>query len=208
MTALVDIVTRILRYWFIWTLVGLGMAYKNYSAFLQDEKNTADAQIQTQEEVIRKTAAKVETYQQQKPKIAEKQAQVRKLSSDLDILLNQLPRDFNIAQILRKMNELGKGSSLDFQTFKPNVEKVSTQGFYSEMPIEMKLQGSFPQILLFFDRLSKQQRIINITGLKFKSVLDKGSYFLTEVAATASTYRYIEDSNFATQAKPAEAKKP
>jgi type IV pilus assembly protein PilO len=192
MSQLRDIVVGILRRWFLWTLASCLLAWNTYNTFVKEEKEPADIQIASNKVVVQRLTAKIESYEQQAKQIPEKQNQVKQLLGQLDILLSKLPRSFNIAEILRKMNEIAKGSALDFHRFKPAPERTGAEGFYAELPIEMIVRGSYPQILLFFDRLSKQQRIFNVADIKFKAVIDKGSYFVSEVTATATTFRYIE----------------
>lgn len=87
----------------------------------------------------------------------------QKLEDDLNNALKQLPRDKEIPQLLRDIYTLGKKSGVSFQRFEPQA--VRRQSLYSELPIKLQIEGSYHEVAVFFDRIGKMSRIVNISNL-------------------------------------------
>ncbi len=103
-----------------------------------------------------------------------------------------LPDKKEISQLLEGVTMAGKSVGLEFLLFKPGEEVV--QGFYAEIPITIKVNGSYHNTALFFDKVSKLPRIVNVFDIKIKG--EKKSYMLT-TSCIAKTYRFIEGSDAA-----------
>ncbi len=103
-----------------------------------------------------------------------------------------LPDKKEISQLLEGVTMAGQSVGLEFLLFKPGQEVV--QGFYAEIPVTIKVKGSYHNTALFFDKVSKLHRIVNIFDIKMKS--EKKSGMLT-TSCIAKTYRFIEGSDAA-----------
>ncbi len=93
-------------------------------------------------------------------RLPEFQAQVTDLGRKLDSLKNVLPEQKDVADILRRMQGLAVQSNLSLLRFTP--APVRQQPLYAELPYRLTAVGSFHNLALFFDRVSKFPRIINI----------------------------------------------
>jgi type IV pilus assembly protein PilO len=121
-------------------------------------------------------------------------AQVAKLNEELKKALTQLPNEKEIPEILKNISSLGKESNLEFILFRPKPEVP--QQFYAQVPIELVALGSYHNVGIFFDKVSKLPRIINVVDFNMTRAKDmKGkseSEIVVRTACTINTYRFIE----------------
>ena len=120
--------------------------------------------------------------------------QVAKLNEELRSALTQLPNEKEIPEILKTISGLGKESNLEFTLFKPRPEQP--QQFFANVPIDLVALGSYHNVGIFFDKVSKLPRIINVVDFnltKAKDVKGKSdNEILLRTSCMISTYRFIE----------------
>ena len=119
-------------------------------------------------------------------------AEYEKLKDQLDMALTELPDKKEIPGLLTSIGDLARKQGLDVIRFKP--EKEVNKGFYAEVPVDLKLTGSYHDIAMFFDSVGTLPRIVNIGGLKMggaKVVDDRTSL---SVDCKATTFRFIESA--------------
>ena len=118
-------------------------------------------------------------------------AQVEQMNKELAVALTQLPTEKEIPEILRNITSLGKESQLEFTLFRPKPE--IPQQFYAKVPIELSIVGSYHNTGTFFDKVSKQPRIINVVDFNMTKLKMKGRDEATvRVSCLLNTYRYLE----------------
>ena len=82
-------------------------------------------------------------------------------------------------------------SGLESNTFapKPEVKK----NVYAEIPIDMKVYGTYYDLARFFDRVSKLPRIVNIRDLNLSQDKNKstGEKIVLSAAFTPVTFRLL-----------------
>jgi type IV pilus assembly protein PilO len=124
-------------------------------------------------------------------------AQVAKLNEDLKNALMQLPNEKEIPDILKTISSLGKESGLEFTLFKPKPE--DPQQFYAKVPIELVALGNYHNVGIFFDKVSKLPRIINVIDFNMarakdtKDIKGRGDpELLLKTSCIINTYRFIE----------------
>ena len=119
--------------------------------------------------------------------------QVDRLNGELKNALTQLPNEKEIPEILKSISSLGKESNLEFTLFRPKPEVP--QQFYAQVPIELTVLGSYHNIGIFFDKVSKLPRIINVVDFNMTRANVKGrseSEVLVKTSCMINTYRFIE----------------
>ncbi len=120
--------------------------------------------------------------------------QIDKLNEELKNALTQLPNEKEIPELLKNISSLGKESNLEFTLFRPKPEEP--QQFYAKVPIELTVLGSYHNMGIFFDKVSKLPRIINVVNFsmtRVKEAKDKGeSEILLKSSCLINTYRFIE----------------
>ncbi len=93
-------------------------------------------------------------------RLPEFQSQVTDLAAKLDSLKNVLPEQKDVADILRRIQGLAVQSNLALLRFTP--APVRQQPLYAELPYRVTAVGNYHNLGLFFDRVSKFPRIINV----------------------------------------------
>jgi len=120
--------------------------------------------------------------------------QVEKLNAELMKALTQLPNEKEIPEILKNITSLGRESNLEFTLFRPRTEVP--QEFYAKVPIELVVLGNYHSIGIFFDKVSKLPRIINVVDFNMaraKEIKGRGeTEILVKTSCLLNTYRFIE----------------
>ena len=118
------------------------------------------------------------------------QSQVVELSARLDNLRAVLPEEKDVGDLLRRLQTLATQSNLTIRGFKP--APIVQKQTHAEWPIQLELDGTYHNLGLFFDRVSKFPRIINVASVKIKAK-DKPQPGSTITAScTATTYVLVE----------------
>jgi len=130
--------------------------------------------------------------------------QVEQLNLELTNALTQLPNEKEIPEILRNISALGKESKLNFTLFRPKPEEP--QQFYAKVPIELVFLGNYHNAGIFFDRVSKLPRIINVVNFNMARAQavekTKGEEeLLVKTSCLVNTYRFIEKKPEATKSE-------
>ena len=117
-------------------------------------------------------------------RLGEFQTQVTDLERRLDSLKNVLPEQKDVADTLRRLQGLATESNLAILRFTPAPQKQQPQ--YAEVPYRITADGSFHNLALFFDRVSKFQRIINVSeiAISAKGQQSPNSTIIANLTAT------------------------
>ncbi|MCH9649872.1 MAG: type 4a pilus biogenesis protein PilO [Deltaproteobacteria bacterium] len=116
--------------------------------------------------------------------------QVARLEQELDKLLRILPARKNTPELIRRIRVLTEQAGFNLRVFDP-AERLSDQEFYKVWPIKIDLLGGYHELALFFDRISRLSRIINIENLRITSHRRQESYTIV-ARFTAKTFVYKE----------------
>jgi len=92
--------------------------------------------------------------------------EVEALDRDLKVALSMLPDKNEIPSLLKKLADEAEKFGLEVYYFEPLAER--RQEFYAEVPVSMKVKGSFQECLGFFDSVNKLARIVNISDIDMK----------------------------------------
>ena len=117
-------------------------------------------------------------------RLPEFQAEVVNLAARLDSLKNVLPEQKDVADILRRLQGLATQSNLTLLRFTPVPQRQ--QPLYAEVPYRLTAVGSFHNLSLFFDLVSKFPRIINIGDISITANprQDPNSTIIADMTAT------------------------
>jgi Tfp pilus assembly protein PilO len=122
---------------------------------------------------------------QQLPKFRE---EVHQLEVELDKLLRILPARRNTPDLLRRIRALAEQGDFSLKRFTPG--NLSDKEFFSEWPIAISVDGTYHNLALFFDRISRFSRIINVEDLSITAVAT-GQHTIT-ASFNAKTFVYKE----------------
>jgi type IV pilus assembly protein PilO len=117
--------------------------------------------------------------------LPEFKAEVSNLESRLDTLRAVLPEEKDAADLLRRMQSVAAQSNLVIKSFKPSP--VVTKQLHAEWPINLELEGTYHNLAMFFDRVGKFTRIVNISGLDVKGRDRPGDVTATITATCVAT---------------------
>ncbi len=117
--------------------------------------------------------------------------EVGQLEAQLKEALTQLPNQREIPELLKNISKLGKESNLEFLRFRPSKERPKQ--FYAEVPLELVFLGSYHNTGVFFDRISKMSRIINVENFKMAPNQKSGNQTLLQAQCVATTFRFLEE---------------
>ncbi len=117
-----------------------------------------------------------------KPKLVELDRQVANLKQQLEIQARIVPDEKQADQFMHVMeNEAGR-AGVEIRRY--TAKATTTREFYTEVPFEIELDGPYYSMLNFFERVSKAERIINISNLLVSTVRKPGD------AKTKHVYQY------------------
>ena len=137
-------------------LVACGAFYYLYEMPQRAEMAGREAQLRTLQADIQRgmaTSAKLKSFEQE----------VNTLEGRLTDLRAVLPEEKDAADLLRRMQTVAMQSNLTIKSFKPSP--IVTKQLHAEWPINLELDGSYHDLAMFFDRVGKFARIVNISGL-------------------------------------------
>lgn len=133
-------------------------------------------------------------------------AEVEDLEGRLASLKAVLPEEKDFGDLLRSLQTLATQSNLAIKVFKPGA--VVNKQLHAEWPISMDLEGSYHNLGLFFDRISKFARIINIGTINIKAKDKPEPNATIDITCVATTFVLVEPAKPAPgQAPAAEAAK-
>lgn len=115
------------------------------------------------------------------------------LEQQLAKALTELPENANIEALVESLYKLGTDSGLVISSIEPKGER--SQKFYAEVPLSMSVSGNYHEIAVFFDQISKLQRIINITGIKLDSPSLKNEKIDLKATYTATAFRFLPQAS-------------
>lgn len=123
--------------------------------------------------------AKLEPY---RTKLTDIDRQIANLKQQLEIERRIVPDEKEVDGLIKMLDAeaLKAGIVMRRYTAKP----TATKDFYTEVPFEIELDGSYNSMLNFFDQVSKLERIVNISDLLVANT-KKGSD-----AKAKHTYQY------------------
>src|SRR5580765_2279817 len=121
------------------------------------------------------------------------QSEVAELERRLDNLRAVLPEQKDVADILRRVQGLATQSSLNIQRFTPQEPKQ--EAMYASLPFKLKAEGTYHNLGLFFDRISKFPRIINVGEITIKPIQQQDSAASIEAECVATTFVLQENKS-------------
>lgn len=128
-------------------------------------------------------------------------AQKAQVDVYVERLQKQLPSKAEMAALLSDINQAGLGRGLQFELFKPG--QVVVKDYYAELPIDIKVSGSYHDIGAFAGDMANLPRIVTLNNMTLNAAKD-GSLTLD---AVAKTFRYLDPDEVISQRKAMAGKK-
>ena len=176
----------------IFVVLGLALVggfYWFYAVPAEAEMATREQKLAALRITIAKGSATVNQLNQFREQVAE-------LEGRLESLKAVLPEQKDVADLLRRIQTLATQSNLAIRGFKP-ASSVTKQ-LHAEWPIALQLDGTYHNLAMFFDRVSKFSRIINVSNIMIRAKDKPEPSSTISVECVATTFVLLE-----TAAKPA-----
>ena len=165
---------------------------KDYEAELETERAT---EVTLREDYTRKMlkAVSLEGLKKQREQVQQYVTQLEK----------QLPSKAEMAALLSDINQAGLGRSLQFEVFRPGA--MVAKEYYAELPIALKVTGSYHDIGSFASDVAFLSRIVTLNNLSIAPAGKDGDVLTMD--ATARTFRYLDADEVKAQRDAAKGKK-
>jgi type IV pilus assembly protein PilO len=172
----------------VWFVVLTGVLF--YFAVWQN-KHPELVQREQQEQELRSEfqkkhskAVNLERYKQQ----------LNEIERSFGALLRQLPGRTEVPTLLTDISQTGLAAGLSQELFEPGNEQK--RDFYAELPIKIRLSGSYHEFGEFVSGIAALPRIVTLHDIDIKTA-SKDSYDELTLDLTAKTYRYLDEEELA-----------
>jgi type IV pilus assembly protein PilO len=121
--------------------------------------------------------------------------QLKDIERSFGALLRQLPGKTEVPNLLVDISQTGLAAGLEEKLFQPAQEQK--RDFYAELPIKIRLTGSYHEFGEFVSGIAALPRIVTLHDIEIKPVDAKGAYDNLTLDLTAKTYRYLDEEEIA-----------
>lgn len=175
-------------------VVGLGYWFDIKDQQLRLEKaEKKETELKSEFESKARKAANLEAYEQQ----------LEEMRQSFGAMLRQLPNKTEVADLLVDVSQTGLASGLEFDLFKPGGEVP--REFYAELPINIKVRGTYHEFGAFVSGVAALPRIVTIHDIAISPPAKDAKNNDLTMELVAKTYRYLDDEEQA-KANPAPSK--
>lgn len=164
-----------------------------------DAARAEEQALLTKLEAKAKKAANLDAYK----------AQLAEMEQSFGAMLRKLPNKTEVPNLLTDISQQGTAAGLDQKLFQPNAQNI--KDFYAELPIKMRLTGSFHSIGAFVSGIAALPRIVTLHDVEITQVGKSVGTDQLQLDVTAKTYRYLDEEEQAAaqpQQGPAGARRP
>lgn len=186
------VLPKILALAVLLVLVLVGAYFLDWQGQLEQLDSAKNQEGQLRESFLskKKQAINLDTYRQQ----------LKEIDQSFGALLKQLPNKSEMDALLVDINQAGLGRGLEFELFKP-AQKEKMSEFYAELPVTIKVTGSYHDFGSFASDIAEMPRIVTLSDIKVEPTREKDGRLSMD--CVARTYRYLDESEIAAQKKPA-----
>jgi type IV pilus assembly protein PilO len=153
-----------------------------YWFFIKDQY----AQLQRVEQQEQQLRERYENKAYQVANLDVFKAQMVEMEETFGALVRQLPSETEVPGLLEDITNTARGSGLDLQEVKLQGERQ--RDFYSELPINIRVTGSYHELASFVSSVAGLPRIVTLHDLKIAPLGGDGERL--DMQVLARTYRY------------------
>jgi type IV pilus assembly protein PilO len=186
--------------WYWGAIVGAVLAVGIVFAIHYFVVTKIDQRITSLNGELDELSRKIEAGRAAEKKLPQFRDEVRKLEQELEKFRLILPSSRNTEQIIKKLKTLVDQGDFNLQSLVfPKLAASPQTEFYTEWPITVRLEGSYHDLALLFDRLSKFSRIMNVEEFSITARNPQTDHTIA-ASFVAKTFVYIEGREAATAA--------
>ncbi len=148
------------------------------------------ADIEKTEKDVAKLSRKLAQVKKQAKNLDKFEKRFEQVSAQFEEALKILPDSKEIPSLLTNITRLGNQSGLQFLLFSPQNEQG--KGFYKEIPVSIRVEGTYHNVARFFDSVGRMDRIVNILDVSMKPKQALSTELITSCRAV--TYQFVPDA--------------
>jgi type IV pilus assembly protein PilO len=118
-------------------------------------------------------------------------AQLAEMEQSFGAMLRKLPNKTEVPNLLTDISQQGAGAGLDQRLFQPGQQVI--KDFYAELPIKMRLTGSYHAIGNFVSGIASLPRIVTLHDVEITPASKERGVDQLQLDVTAKTYRYLDE---------------
>jgi len=184
----------------VFVLLSVGLA----GAFYYFYEMPQQVELEQQARELSEIRGRISRGQSMARQLPEFKKEIGGLEARLEALKPILPDERDVGDLLRRVQTLATQSNLKVQGFRPQA--ITTKEMHAEWPISLQLEGSYHNLGLFLDRVSKFPRIINIGDMTLAAKQPPAGGASMTIQATATTFVLV-DADAAAKGQKAPVKK-
>lgn len=142
-------------------------------------------QVRSQEQELKNTLA---VKQKKAANLEEYKQLLAEMEKTFGDMLRQLPNKAEVPDLLVDVSQTGLASGLEFELFQPQEE--NKKDFYAELPIKVRVTGSYDQLGTFVSGLASLPRIVTVHDVSIEPVKESNKLVMNTVI---KTYRYLDE---------------
>ena len=162
---------------------GVGVFWNMYA-------QPAQARIEERRGELGKLQEEIKRGQEAARQLPEFRREVTTLQAQLDQLKVILPEERDVADLLRRVQALATESNLTILGFTPRA--IATRELHAEWPIGLQIEGTYHDLGMFLERISKFPRIINVSTITINAKDENAGPATITAQATATTFVLID----------------
>jgi type IV pilus assembly protein PilO len=153
-----------------------------FTMFKSQNESNAAAQ-HTLEDKVRENN-ELESY---RPKLKQMEQQLAELKQQLEIEQRIVPDEKQVDGFITMLDAEAQKAGVELRRY--TAKDTRSQQYYTEVPFDLELDGPYYSALNFFDRVSKLERIVNVSGLLVATTKNPSA------AKAKHTYQYAPNES-------------
>lgn len=129
--------------------------------------------------------------------------ELEELTAQLKEALRQLPDEREIPDLLSRISTIGRRIGLEIRKFVPREDVLHE--YHAEVPLQLEVTGSYHEVAMFFDRLSKLSRIVYVQDVEMGDPKESSGKVILTVTGTLTTFRFLSEEERQKYAKQKKA---
>ncbi len=167
-------------------LVLVGLGYVFYIYFVSPKRE----ELKVLDGRIKNLLNEVQKGQIVEARLPQFKQEIAKQRDYLANLRHILPEEKETADIIRKVQQMAVDSNLKIKSFTPH--QTVQRDFYEDWPILIAVEGSYDNLGMFFERVSRFTRIINVENISIKALESPATNRSISATCTATTFVFLE----------------
>ncbi|MFZ0861025.1 MAG: type 4a pilus biogenesis protein PilO [Candidatus Sulfotelmatobacter sp.] len=153
-----------------------------FTMFKSQDESNATAQHALEDKVRENN--ELESY---RPKLKQMEQQLAELKQQLEIEQRIVPDEKQVDGFITTMDAEAQRAGVELRRYA--AKDTKSLQYYTEVPFDMELDGPYYSALNFFDRVSKLERIVNVSGLLVSTTRNPSG------AKAKHTYQYAPNES-------------